>query len=527
VLRVTVLTILVLLTASAQGVTVIERATFKPVAIPTPRTINPDLIEALPTKIVFFDSLSRDLGLIDRNDVVEMFDLPAAPGEVLTVTSFALGEDDNLWLSGMRAINQVETSFVARVGVTMDERLVGPPVFYNGLSPDFCRTISAPCVLAAAEDALWLSGGSTGKVAKVTYIGIISEFPVTPSTVHGVTVDGNGHPWVTSGSPNRVFELSPAGSLIGSIRIGGTRSFVGPDEIVTSPDGKKVCLTESGANGNAVACVDTLTKAVQEFFFPTPNSTPFDLDFGSDGLLYVAQFTARQLAQVNTSTGQIAESPFEGGIIPDEVIAFPPDGSGDVDLAVNTRNPAANFDSTPVRVEIGPPPRVPQPILVITKTPVGRAVPVGGSASATAVQVRSGDFAEFLLEVRNIGDAPTTAPAPGSPGWHIVEDNVPGLFLCSEKIEGAAKFVESRDGQGRLVLTPDPAAMPVVLDRNASVKLTIRCAAVVSAPGYITNRARATGGGSDEHAAEARVFGLPSRDAERISPSLRRIGARF
>jgi hypothetical protein len=524
VLRVTVLTILLLLSASAHAATLIAGATFKPVAISTPRTINPDLIEALPTKIVFFDSLGGNLGTFDRNDVVELVTLPSAPGEVLRVTSFEPGADGNLWFSGMRTNNQVETSFVGRIGISAEDTLVGPAVFFNGLSADFCTRISAPCVLAADEDALWLSGGATGRAAKITYFGNISEFPVTQSTVNGVTVDGNGHPWVTSASANRVFELSTAGSLLNSVRIGGTRLFVGPEDIVTSPDGKKVCMTEQG--GNAIACVDTASRVIQEFFFPTPNSMPIGLAFGSDKLLYVAEFGTKQLAQVNLSTGQIAESPFSGGIVPDEVIAFPDDGDGDVDLVVNTFDPAARFDSTPVRVEIGPAPRQPEPILVITKTPVGAALPAPFT-SENVVHVRAGDFAEFVLEVKNVGDAPTTAPAPGRPGFHVVEDNTTGLFPCSEDGEGAPKWVESNDGQGRVVFTPGGGEVPTVLAPNQSVKITVRCLVSVLEPFYINNVARVMGGGAEEDSSSARVFALPSRDADRTSQSLRGVRLRF
>jgi streptogramin lyase len=516
-LRFALIVIVMCLTTPVAGVTVIGGATITPVEIPTPRTINPDVITRLGPNIAFFNSLVPQAGTIDEAGTITTTSIAAGPGEKVSVKSATMGPDGNLWFAATIELNQAVRSALGRVHVFKDT-ITGTPDWFQIPSAEFCSRLSAPCdITAGPGNTLWLTGGATGKIARATTAGVITEFQISGSTLNGIASGGDGHLWVTSSSANRVYDVSPAGAVLRDFRIAPERSFVAPADITPGPDERSYFFAEVQSGGNRIGMITT-AGVVTEFAIPTPNSNPVALTAGSDGLVYFVELNAKQLGQLNPATGEIRESPIPNGFAPDEIVAFPPDAGGNVRLVLNTLDPAT-FDSTPQRVEIGGTPVPDVPDLTIEKLPSGDDLQVDDFDEDSPRFVRHFREAAFFITVRNVGKAPT------APGWQIVEKANPGFYRCRERPLNVERLDVERKPNGDAIFTPKANDPFRVLAPGDFFSFTILCRVFAETTGPITNVVEVLGGGSSPDSSSAQVIGLTRRDADRLEQAQLRLSS--
>jgi hypothetical protein len=514
-LRVAFLTVLTLLSLTAAGAVLTDVAV-EPVAIPTPRTVNPDLITKVGRHIGYFDTVFRGAGTIDDEDDFHAFALGLAENERLTVKSATTGPDANLWFAGTIELNQTVRSVVGRVGISGDS-LVGPPLYFNVPDPEACNRLSAPCmIITGPDDAMWMTGGATGKLIRTTLTGAMSEFVISSSTIHSIASGGDGHLWVTSPTANRIFDVSPQGRVLRQFRIAPGRDFVSPSAIVALPDGTSYAFTEDGGGGNRIGVITTGGE-VTEYLIPTPKSMPVALTVGTGGNIYFVELFGRKLGQLDLATGTIAEADIPNGFQPFQILTFPADEEGNDTLVLNTRDPAT-FDSTPQRVTIGDDEPAGGPLLSVDKIPSGTDAFVDDSDEDRSPRyVRSGDYAEFLIKVTNDGSGPATA------GWHLLEKRAPGLAACQEfTSDGVNQTTREIEPNGDVKLTPKAGGPHAVLHPGITMTITVICPVMADVSGFLTNSVEVRGGGSLPVYASALVFGLTKRDADRMEEEERR-----
>lgn len=506
-MRVTVLTILVLLSGAAAGQGSLS-ATYEPMPFTHSRVLDPEILAMFDDTLIAYDRANGRMGRLEFDGRYFATGMGLDAGERLSVKTMVRGPDGDLWFAGIITENQNERSVLGHMDFE-GGNVVGPPAYYDFDSEDFCTRLSAPCRMVSGPlNSLWLTGGATGKMARATTSGVLTEFPVSASTINGIAPGSDGDLWVTSSSANRLYEVNPSGIVLRSIRLGGTDSFYNPGPITPGPDGALYVLAQGG---NAISRVTTAGVETQ-FPIPAPNGTPYALAFGSNDLLYFTEYFGRNLGQLDPATGAILKSAIPGLMHPDEVLGLSPDGQGNIQLVLNTIDQSTG-DSTPVRVRIADQPSPdPKARLDLTMKPYGNVLPIPGGDATSPRQVRAGNNAEFLISVLNVGSVATTPATAETPGWHLLWDRqVAGFSGCHEKVEGEARLIETNNAGGDIILTPQGAS--AVLDANEAFQVTIQCPVVASVSGSITNTISIEGGGVREVSASASAFALLGRSA--------------
>lgn len=181
-------------------------------------------------------------------------------------------------------------------------------------------SLTLPSSICAGPDGnLWVAESGTNKVARVTPLGVVTEFPTTssPSGPYWVCVGGDGNIWFTENTANKIGKMSTSGTMLAEYSIPSANCNA--SNTCLGPDGN-VWFTEQASN--KVAKITT-SGSITEYSLTTAASTPTGICSGPDGKLWVTEATANKVAKVTTSGAVTEYSTPTGGSAPIDICSGP------------------------------------------------------------------------------------------------------------------------------------------------------------------------------------------------------------
>lgn len=446
--------------------------TLTPVAIPTPRTVNPYRIgPGSNGKVWFSDVQFRQVGFISANGAITAFRLidSVDPNNEVRPLAITEGPDGNGWFTisltnGSGSPIRTEIGRVTPTGVIT--RFPTPTV-------DACRVFgtASVCGITVGPDGnLWFTETREKRIGRITLSGQITEFLADGSGgefFYGITAGPDGNLWVADSGD--IIRITPAGVITFFSRQG-----LLPVGITAGPDGN-VWFTDGPSNSiGRITPAGTITL----FPIPSPMSIPFSIVAGSDGKLYFTEASnaAPKIGQIDPATGVIKESAVTGRGLLRDIVSLSGGSSGrigiaqaagDVQLAVQSTN------SNPAQEEL-------------TKATISQAAGPNLSITKTGRDVvRRGDYLMFEVTVSNTGTAPDEWSVREIPGDGLENCHLSGVFGYANPVDFSI-IPELSGGQNTLIITPKkPALAP-----GETVRLAIFCDVVGA--GLKTNRVTLT-----------------------------------
>jgi uncharacterized delta-60 repeat protein len=211
------------------------------------------------------------------------------------MAGIALGADDNLWFTEKTA---------GKIGrITQDGVVTEFPL---------SNSAAAPAAITAGPDGnLWFTEPPANKLGRITTSGVITEYPVPPavSGPAGIVGGPDGNLWFTGQGSNTVVRLDMA-LLAGFIDSAPNFLFTnfplpsgsGPLSITTGPDGNLWYIQ----NGNGRIGRSTVKGSLTDFPVPTAASNPDTIANGPDGAVWFTEFAGNQIGRIATD-GSVTE----------------------------------------------------------------------------------------------------------------------------------------------------------------------------------------------------------------------------
>jgi streptogramin lyase len=199
--------------------------------------------------------------------------------------SITNGPDGDIWFLLVPPFN---TS--GAVSPTVIERITPNGQIEKFTLPD---AVSRDSDLTSGPDgALWITEPGTGRIARMTVTGVVTEFPIFASAgAAKITAGPDGNLWFTEPSVNRIGRMTPTGSVT-EFPIPTTDSSA--IYITAGPDGA-VWFTESVANKvGRIAADGTIT----ELLIPTASSGAAGIAIGPDSNIWFTETTALQIGRI-------------------------------------------------------------------------------------------------------------------------------------------------------------------------------------------------------------------------------------
>jgi virginiamycin B lyase len=177
------------------------------------------------------------VGAIAYNGSITWYDVPTANSYALDI---ARGPDGNMWFT------EEVTGKIARItpaGVVTEF----PVVPMTGIGANALRGI-----VTGADGNLWVAADDQNKIARVTTAGVVTLFPIpTPKAgVDGMALGPDGNVWFAEYFGGRIGRITPAGVITEYVIPSGY-----PTGITTGADGN-IWFSESNAGlttvGNAI-----------------------------------------------------------------------------------------------------------------------------------------------------------------------------------------------------------------------------------------------------------------------------------
>lgn len=160
-------------------------------------------------------------------------------------------------------------------------------------------------VAVGSDNNIWVTGGNSHTIARVTPAGVATAFALTGPLANGnpwgIAAGPDGNMWFTAPDVGLIGRISPQGGLA---PVTLPQQGLRPREITAGPDGN-MWFTELGGRIGRV----TMTGQVDLFDVPWPNSEPRGITNGPQGSnrLYFTDSGADRIGAVFTN-GQIISS---------------------------------------------------------------------------------------------------------------------------------------------------------------------------------------------------------------------------
>jgi streptogramin lyase len=465
----------------------------------------------------FTDQNFAQIGSIDlATGQVDKYPLRPATGETVFAIggaqALAFGGDGNLYFPAV--FNFGTASPVSMIGV------FNPPtrtLAYLQV-PETDAFVTAQAHITAGSDGnVYFTDAVNGKIGVVTPAGTAHEMDVVtasgsrPQTLKGIAYGGNDQVWVTSGFRS-FFAMPAAGGTATEHRIQGG-GFRNPTAITAAPDGfLYFVLTGNDADeGNKIGRIND-AGSLRTWDLPTDNSFPTGIAIGADQSVYVTEQLARQIAQLDPTTGVVNESPVPNGQVPIGIAAIPVSaGSSTMELVfyslpANLRDGIAQK----ITIDILDTPIPGKPDLHITKFALNDDGTIFEPETGTLGTLFRpvGDRVRFRVSVVNNGNGDSTGD------WRIV-DYPERLVNCRKSGEYAARFTETPGDDNKLTL--EPVTEYAIIKIGQTVLIDVECE--IERFGGAKNLVEVSGGGSEIHFARNETFfALFERSATPISP---------
>ncbi len=155
--------------------------------------------------------------------------------------------------------------------------------------------VQAHSITVGPDGALWFTEFLGDRIAR--YVPgnppQFAEFELTPgSRPHGIITGPDGAIWFAEQGRHRIGRMSVAGQLLEEIWTGRNS---GPHELAVDQYGQ-VWFTEIEAN--RVSRMDPVTKAIERFCIPTPNSAPGYIVAGPDGAMWFHERYGHKIGRI-------------------------------------------------------------------------------------------------------------------------------------------------------------------------------------------------------------------------------------
>ena len=179
-------------------------------------------------------------------------------------------------------------------------------VTYSG---DICGKFSEFAVLTSGahlqgitsgpDGNLWATEFSTAKIARVTTLGTVTEFPIGASAEPVFIVGGpDGDLWFTEFGTSRIGRMTTAGSVVFEKHT--TSASSNPEGIAVGSDGN-LWFVESSHSVNKVAAITPAGTLLPEVSIPTASSGAYGIASGLDGALWFTEQSTNKIGRITTA----------------------------------------------------------------------------------------------------------------------------------------------------------------------------------------------------------------------------------
>jgi streptogramin lyase len=259
------------------------------------------------------------------------------------------------------------------------------------------------------DGALWITEPGTGRIARMTVTGVVTEFPISSSAgAAQITAGPDGNLWFTEPSVNMIGRMTPTGSVT-EFPIPTPNSSA--TYITGGPDGA-VWFTESAANKiGRIAADGTIT----ELPIPTDSSGAAGIVTGPDSNLWFTETTALQIGRIAfPSAGSLSPASDSGASHSDGItnISAP--------TFAGTATPG-----TPIRLFV-------QPVGQSANVLVGQSIAdADGSWSITSIPLSDGSYTVNSQAIGPDGSVITRSLPIGVAGRLVIDTAGPRITAAS------------------------------------------------------------------------------------------------